>query len=127
VLKKKTLDKELFAECYIFYTRQRSSLSSVKKNTRQRNYLSSVKNKILGKLRRVLYFTESFLRDIRQKTFLLSTRKTLDKVLLDKKRNSGNDLSFSARRDIGMWVPWRCPAAVAGTWAGSAAGRGSAS
>jgi hypothetical protein len=49
---KKALGKELFAECYIFDSRQRASLPSVK-------------NKTLGKelLRRVFSFTEGFLHD----------------------------------------------------------------
>jgi hypothetical protein len=61
---KKTLGKELFAECYIF-------------NTWQRNSLLSVKNKTLGKelLRRVFYFTESFLRGTRQRASLPSAKK----------------------------------------------------
>jgi hypothetical protein len=61
-----TLGKE---ECYIFDTRQRSSLPSVQK-------------KALGKelLRRVFYFTESFLRDTRQRDSLPSVRKNIGKV-----------------------------------------------
>jgi hypothetical protein len=53
-----------------------------KKDTRQRNSLPSFKNKTLGKelLRRVFYFTESFLRGIRQRASLPSARnKTLGK------------------------------------------------
>jgi hypothetical protein len=65
----KTLGKELFAECYIFDTRQISFLPSVKKNTRQRSYLTIVKNKTLAKepLRLVFSFTKGFLRGTRQR------------------------------------------------------------
>jgi hypothetical protein len=63
VLEKKTLGKELFAECCICDTRQRALCRVSKKDTRQRNSLPSVKNKTLGKefFCRVFYFTESFL------------------------------------------------------------------
>jgi hypothetical protein len=58
---KKALGKELFAECFILDTRERSSLPSVK-------------NKTLGKeaLRRVFSFTEGFLRGTRQRASLPS-------------------------------------------------------
>jgi hypothetical protein len=61
---KKALGKELFDEYYIFDTRQRSSLSSVK-------------NKKLDKelLHRVFSFTEDFLRGTRQRASLSSARK----------------------------------------------------
>jgi hypothetical protein len=65
------------------------SLSSVGKNTRQRNSLQSVKNKTLDKelLRRVFYFTESFLRGTRQRAYLSSARKkTLDKIFGTRQR-----------------------------------------
>jgi hypothetical protein len=78
----KTLDKELFAECCIFDTRQRDLCRVSKKDTRQRNSLPSVKNKTLGKelLRRVFSFTEGFLPGTRQRAFLPSVRnKTLGK------------------------------------------------
>jgi hypothetical protein len=52
-----------------------------KKDTRQRNSLPSVKNKTLGKelLRRVLSFTEGFLRGTRQRVLCRVPEKTLDK------------------------------------------------
>jgi hypothetical protein len=47
--KRKHSAKRLFAECFIFNTRQRASLPSVFFDTRQRAYLPSVKNITLGK------------------------------------------------------------------------------
>jgi hypothetical protein len=73
----KTLGKELFAECCICDTRQRSLCRVSKKDTRQKNSLSSVKNKTLGKelLWLVFYFTEDFLLGNRERTSLLSVQK----------------------------------------------------
>jgi hypothetical protein len=73
---------ELFAECFIFDTWQRSSLPSVK-------------NKTLGKklLRRVFSFTEDFLRGTRQRpSCRVSERKHSTKYLaLVKEPNSSSD------------------------------------
>ena len=86
---KKTLGKELFVECCICDTRQRTLCRVSKKDTRQRNSLPSVKNKTLGKelLRRVFSFTEGFLRS------LPSARKkhSAKNIALGKEPNSGSE------------------------------------
>jgi hypothetical protein len=74
---KKTLGKKLFAECYIFDTRQISSLPNVKKSTRQRNSLPSVKNKTLGK---------SFFAECRKKY-------SAKHLAFGKEPNSGSEMS----------------------------------
>jgi hypothetical protein len=89
-VEKKTLGKELFADCCICDTRQRALCRVSKKNTRQRNFLPSVKNKTLGKelLRRVFSFTEGFLHGTRQRSQKKHSAKNL---ALDKEPNSGSD------------------------------------
>jgi hypothetical protein len=79
---KKTLGKELFAECCIF-------------DTRQRNSLPSVKNKTLGKelLRRVFSFTEGFCVALGKELLCrVPEKKHSAKYLaLGKEPNSGSD------------------------------------
>jgi hypothetical protein len=90
----KTLGKELFAECCICDTRQRALCRVSKKDTRQRNSLPSVKNKTLGKelLRRVVSFTEGFLRGTRQRALcrVPEIKHSAKNLALGKEPNSGS-------------------------------------
>jgi hypothetical protein len=92
----KTLDKELFAECCIFDTRQRDLCRVSKKDTRQRNSLPSVKNKKLGKelLRRVFSFTEGFLCGTWQRALcrVPEIKHSAKNLALGKEPNSGSDI-----------------------------------
>jgi hypothetical protein len=62
-VEKKALSKELFAECYIFDTRQRKLFAECQKTLGQEA------------LRRVFAFTEGFLCGTRQRASLPSARK----------------------------------------------------
>jgi hypothetical protein len=90
----KTLGKELFAECCICDTLQRALCRVSKKDTRQRNSLPSVKNKTLGKelLRRVISFTDGFLRDTRQRALcrVPEIKHSAKNMTLGKEPNSGS-------------------------------------
>jgi hypothetical protein len=90
----KTLGKELFAECCICDTRQRTLCRVSKKDTRQRNSLSSAKNKTLGKelLRRVFSFTEGFLRGTRQRALcrVSEIKQSAKNMTLGKEPNFGS-------------------------------------
>jgi hypothetical protein len=74
---KKTLDKELFAECYIFDTRQRSSLPSVKKH--------SIKS----------FFAECF---ILPRVFCVALGKEL--LCRVPEKNTRQSIWYSAKREI---------------------------
>jgi hypothetical protein len=81
---KKHSAKKLFAECYIFDTRQRSSLSSVK-------------NKTLGKelLRRVFSFTEGFFVTLGKELLCRVPEKkhSAKYLVLGKEPNSGSEVA----------------------------------